>query len=260
MTKNLLNKEEELIITNCDQILEWNSKNFLDKTRFDNLDCSVLTYKSDNIKNSFIKYDDNNNIIEIKEKCVISNTALVGVHYFKKAEFFIKSYEEIYQRKIKENNEYYLSTVCNNLIKNYNVGFVNLNEINGEKYHSTGTPNCYFKYLRYIGQLNTSLFKVNKMTRGWFVGNFTPTAYKTKHFEVGYLFHKKGEIWDVHYHEHLTEINLLIEGKMIFNDIEINKNEIFIVNQNEIACPIFLEDTYIICIKVPSVIGDKIII
>ena len=45
------------------------------------------------------------------------------------------------------------------------------------------------------------------MFRGQYVGNFEPSAYKTKDFEAGYLLHKKGERWDVHYHKHMTEIN-----------------------------------------------------
>jgi len=47
---------------------------------------------------------------------------------------------------------------------------------------------------------------------------------------------------------------------MILNDIEINKNEVFIINKNEIACPIFLEDCYIICVKTPGILKDKVII
>ena len=89
LAKNVLNYEDELIITNCDQILEWNSNDFLNKTRVKNYECSVLTYFSDNPKNSFIKCDENNIAIEIKEKIVISNYALVGVHYFKKAKLFL---------------------------------------------------------------------------------------------------------------------------------------------------------------------------
>ena len=65
---------------------------------------------------------------------------------------------------------------------------------------------------------------------------------------------------DVHYHEHMTEINFLVNGKMILNDIELNKGDIFIIDKYEIACPIFLEDCYIFVLKVPSVPGDKIIL
>jgi dTDP-glucose pyrophosphorylase len=258
LAKDLLNLDEELIITNCDQILEWNSIRFLSICREKNYDCGVLTYNSENKKNSFIKCDEQGIASEIKEKEVISNIALVGVHYFRKSKFFIESYEEIFKKNIRTNNEFYISAVCNQMISNYTVGNILLDE--NEKYHSTGTPDCYFAYLRYINQMNITLFKVEDMFRGWFMGNFEPTVFKHSGVEVGYLCHKKGEKWQTHYHNNIIEINLLVEGKMILNDIEINKNEIFKIDPKVIACPIFLEDCYIICIKVPYMVGDKIII
>ena len=35
------------------------------------------------------------------------------------------------------------------------------------------------------------IYDFKKMIGGWFVGNFKPTAYKTKSFEVSYKIHKK---------------------------------------------------------------------
>ena len=93
----MINDNNELIIANCDQILEWDSKKFLDTSR--NYEACVLTYISNDIKNSFIKLE-NNLGIEIKEKEAISDTALVGVHYFKKGKDFILSYEEVLKKKL----------------------------------------------------------------------------------------------------------------------------------------------------------------
>ena len=264
LAKELLDPEEELIITNSDQILEWDSEYFLNECI--KYDCCVLTYSSSNPKNSFIllnkdnnnSNNNSNNIIQIVEKQVVSDIALVGLHYFKKSKYFIENYEDIYSRKEKTNNEYYLSNVCNNMIKYYKVGHVLLKE--NEKYHSTGTPEDYFKYLNYINETKISIFKLEDMYRGWFIGNFEPSVSKQETFEVGYLLHKKGEIWDTHYHNNIKEINLLVSGKMILNDITINKNEIFIIDSKTIASPIFLEDSYIVCVKIPCFKGDKIII
>lgn len=257
LAKESIDNDDELIISNCDQILKWDSKKFLEYSS--NYDCSVLTYKSNEDKNSFIKTDENNKGIEIREKEVISDNALVGVHYFKKGSDFIKSYEHIFNNNIKFKNEYYVSTVCNHLI-NEGKELVNYSFQENELYYSTGTPEDYFKYMRINNLLNTKIYKMNDMFRGWYVGNFEPSAYKTKDFEAGYLLHKKGEQWDVHYHKYMTEVNFLVKGKMILNDIELNEGDIFLIDKNEIACPIFLEDCYIFVLKVPSVVGDKIIL
>jgi len=101
-------------------------------------------------------------------------------------------------------------------------------------------------------------YNLSEFRDGWFVGNFTPSILKTKNFEVAILNHFKGQKWPSHYHNEITEYNLLLEGKMIINNIEINKDEIFVLQPKEIARPVFLENCKILCIKVPSIIGDKI--
>lgn len=104
------------------------------------------------------------------------------------------------------------------------------------------------------------VLKLEDMKGGWFVGDFEPTAYKTKDFEVSYKVHKKGEQWDRHFHEKITEINLLACGKMIMQGRELNSGDIFFMYPYEVADPIFLEDCHIVCVKTPSIPNDKVII
>jgi len=99
--------------------------------------------------------------------------------------------------------------------------------------------------------------KFNDMLGGWFVGDFTPSAFRTKDFEVCYKTHTKGEIWPTHYHKISTEINLLIDGKMIIQDVELNSGDIFILEPWELANPVFLEDCKLVIIKTPSSTNDK---
>ena len=98
---------------------------------------------------------------------------------------------------------------------------------------------------------------ISKYTRGWFVGNFEPSAHKTSDFEVGVLVHKKGEHWSPHFHKTSREINLLLEGKMLMHGIELTSGQVFILEPWEVADPIFLEDCKVLVIKTPSVKGDK---
>jgi len=99
--------------------------------------------------------------------------------------------------------------------------------------------------------------KIDNMWRGWFIGNFEPSVLKTKSFEVGMLIHKKGEVWPKHYHLISTEYNLLIDGSMTICGELITPGTIFILEPNEIADPIFHEDCRVLCVKVPSIPGDK---
>jgi hypothetical protein len=101
------------------------------------------------------------------------------------------------------------------------------------------------------------VYKLNEMKGGWFTGNFSPTSFKTELFESCYKIHKKGEKWESHYHKKATEINLLIKGKMIIQDTDLNSGERFVIPPYEIADPVFLEDCEIVIIKTPSNTQDK---
>ena len=100
--------------------------------------------------------------------------------------------------------------------------------------------------------------RIENMIGGWFIGNFEPSVYKTKDFEVSFKTHKKGEKWDSHYHHTVKEINLLIRGKMIIQGKTLIDGDIFIIEPFEIADPDFLEDCELVVVKTPSA-NDKII-
>ena len=103
------------------------------------------------------------------------------------------------------------------------------------------------------------IYKLSEMDRGLFIGNFTPTAYKTSNFEVNYRTHKAGEEWDTHYHTETTEINLVVKGKMKFNDSILKEGDIFIVEPWQISDPIFFEDTTVVCVRTPSANDKKVV-
>jgi hypothetical protein len=101
------------------------------------------------------------------------------------------------------------------------------------------------------------IFDFNTMKAGWFVGDFDLSAYKTDLFEVAFKKHLKNEVWNPHYHTDVIEINLIINGKMKFQNKVLQKNDIFVVYPYEISDPEFIEDCEMIVVKTPSK-NDKI--
>ena len=99
--------------------------------------------------------------------------------------------------------------------------------------------------------------RIENFTRGWFIGDFDPSVLRTKDFEVGLLTHKKDEVWPKHYHKIGTEYNVLISGSMTVCEEKINTGDLFIIEPNEIARPVFHEDCIILCVKAPSAPKDK---
>jgi hypothetical protein len=109
-------------------------------------------------------------------------------------------------------------------------------------------------------KVNTSIFSpidLECYTRGWLIGDFVPSIERQTEFEVGCLSHSQHSFWNYHYHKESVEINYLLRGKMLINNVEYNKSDVFIINKNVISCPLFLEDSEVICIKLPSIPKDK---
>lgn len=100
-------------------------------------------------------------------------------------------------------------------------------------------------------------YRFEGMKGGWFVGDFEPTAYRTKEVEVCLKHHPRGEIWPAHYHAVATEINLLVRGQMRISESLFEKGDIFVLDPGEIVVPEFLSDCELVVVKVPSLPEDK---
>lgn len=120
--KDLIDNDEELIISNCDQLLYWDCNNFIQNARDINADGSVLLFKSKDSKNSFAEIDEDK-IVNIVEKKAISDNALVGVHYWKHGKDFVDSASKLLDQ-FRSNGlpECYISETYNFLIdQNKNI-------------------------------------------------------------------------------------------------------------------------------------------
>jgi UDP-N-acetylglucosamine diphosphorylase / glucose-1-phosphate thymidylyltransferase / UDP-N-acetylgalactosamine diphosphorylase / glucosamine-1-phosphate N-acetyltransferase / galactosamine-1-phosphate N-acetyltransferase len=151
IAKNYIDNDNPLIISNSDQILDYNSDLFL-KT-CSQYDGCVMTYTPDyevkigsKDKHSFIKLDENGYGIQLEEKIAISNCALVGTHYYKRGKDFARAYEYIVQNNIRApNGEFYISNTYQAMIlMGYKIGIYHLGD--NEKFHPVGEPKDYFKF------------------------------------------------------------------------------------------------------------------
>jgi dTDP-glucose pyrophosphorylase len=133
-----INNGSPLIITNSDQITDWSAEDFLEFVSNPNIDGVVVTYPSTNPKNSFAVVEDNY-VTQLVEKNPVSNIALIGVHYWKEGQSFVKSAKKLLDSFEKEGKpECYISETYNYLIewgmkiKHY--------PISANEYISLGTP------------------------------------------------------------------------------------------------------------------------
>ena len=143
MAKDLINNDEELLIANSDQIIEYSKENFNTIRRFTDFSASVFTFRAVHPKWSFVKTNSRGVVTEVAEKNPISDIATCGIYYYRKGSDFVKYAESMIEKDIRVNNEFYIAPVYNELIldeKTIIPFFV-------DEMHGLGTPEDLKKYL-----------------------------------------------------------------------------------------------------------------
>ncbi len=100
-------------------------------------------------------------------------------------------------------------------------------------------------------------FRLEDMVRGWFVGNFEPSIFKTNEVEVGIKTYQKGDYEERHYHKIAIEITAIIKGKVKMNGKIYQAGDILVIEPFEDTDFEALEDTQNVVIKIPSAMNDK---
>lgn len=99
--------------------------------------------------------------------------------------------------------------------------------------------------------------KLENMTKGWFVGNFEPSLYKTNAVEVGVKHYKAGAREALHYHKIATEITVIVSGRVRMKHHEYVAGDIVVVEPGECTDFEALEDTATVVVKLPGANNDK---
>lgn len=134
--KEHIDNDNPLVMANSDQFVEWNSNEVMYAFSADSIDGGILTFKSAHPKWSYARLDDNGFVSEVAEKKVISDNATVGIYYWKKGSDFVKYAEQMIQKNIRVNNEFYVCPVFNEAIEDGRK--IRVKQIN--KMWGIGTP------------------------------------------------------------------------------------------------------------------------
>jgi HAD superfamily hydrolase (TIGR01509 family) len=116
LAKEHINVDAPLFFANSDQFVEWDSNEFLYKMNETNADGGIVSFKATHPKWSFAKVDENGLVTEVAEKNPISDIATVGYYYWKHGSDFVKYAEQMIEKDIRVNNEFYVCPVFNEAI------------------------------------------------------------------------------------------------------------------------------------------------
>ena len=117
LAKEFIDVDEDLLIANSDQFIEYESENFVSLKNMTDVDSIVWTFNAVHPKWSFVKTNSRGYITEVAEKRPISDIATCGIYWYRKGSDFVKYAEQMVEKNIRVNNEFYIAPVYNELIQ-----------------------------------------------------------------------------------------------------------------------------------------------
>ena len=143
LAKEYIDNDQPLVMANSDQFVEWDSNEFMYKMIEQKVDGGILTFKATHPKWSFAKVDEYGYVTEVAEKNPISDIATVGVYYWANGSDYVKYAEQMIEKNIRTNNEFYTCPTFNEAIGDGKK----IKTFNIEKMWGLGTPEDLNYYL-----------------------------------------------------------------------------------------------------------------
>ena len=120
LAEELINNSEDIMISNCDEIMEYDPENFqnilwIDDNRHDFI--WVFKEPTKHPKWSYARPGHAMRIVEVAEKNPISEWATCGVYYWRQGSAFVSCAKEMIKKNVRVNNEFYVCPVYNQAIQ-----------------------------------------------------------------------------------------------------------------------------------------------
>ena len=116
LAREHIDNDDDLLIANSDQFIEYAPENFKTLKEMTDADAIVYTFEAVHPKWSFVKTNARGVITEVAEKNPISNIATCGIYWYRRGSDFVKYADQMIEKNIRVNNEFYIAPVYNELI------------------------------------------------------------------------------------------------------------------------------------------------
>jgi HAD superfamily hydrolase (TIGR01509 family) len=117
LAKHLIDNNQPLVIANSDQFVEWNSNECMYAFTAEGIDGGIITFNATHPKWSFVKLNEQGLVEQVAEKNPISDIATVGIYYWSKGADYVRYAEQMIEKNIRTNNEFYVCPVFNQAIE-----------------------------------------------------------------------------------------------------------------------------------------------
>jgi hypothetical protein len=100
-------------------------------------------------------------------------------------------------------------------------------------------------------------FELEDMIKGWFIGDFEPTLYKTNDVEVAIKHYKAGDFEESHYHKIATEFTIVLNGQIEMDGNKYINNDIVKIAPGVSSDFKAITDVTTVVVKIPGTMNDK---
>jgi len=111
-----INTDDPLAVVNADEIIDVDYAAVLKDFQKRDLDAGVIVFPSVHPRYSFVKLDDDGNVIQAAEKVPISTHATAGFYYYRHGADFVAMTMEMIRKEARVNDKFYICPVFNELI------------------------------------------------------------------------------------------------------------------------------------------------
>ena len=116
MAVDSVNKDDDTIIINADQIFSTDINLLIKEFRNEKSDAGLISFDSVHPRWSYVMCDENNNVLQAEEKNPISRYAIAGFYYFKSFNDFIESAFAAIEIEDFHEDKLYTSALINQMI------------------------------------------------------------------------------------------------------------------------------------------------
>jgi NDP-sugar pyrophosphorylase family protein len=126
--RDLIDNDAPLMIANCDQWVDIDINDYLQRLDEVRADGMIMTMWADHPKWSYVRFDDSGEPAEVVEKRVVSNEATVGIYNYRRGSDFVAAADSMIAKGLRVNGEFYVAPTYNELLQSgkriclYNVG------------------------------------------------------------------------------------------------------------------------------------------
>jgi NDP-sugar pyrophosphorylase family protein len=145
LAKDHINNDDPLILANSDQLIEWDANHFVYASMSEGVDGCISTFENTHPKFSYASLDDDGYVNQVAEKLVISNNATTGIYFWRRGSDCVKYTEQMIQKNIRTNGEFYNCPVFNEAIQDGKK----IKTVKADKFWCIGTPEDLENYLRH---------------------------------------------------------------------------------------------------------------